>query len=115
MLRKPSVLFLGGAVAPAYRGEPFARSTGLEPLCGSSSAAAEGLDRTAQSSSGARNRETRGGHLPTEKSDPSLRKKIRPLEMAGEARKRSPRSFRDRSCGLRPARITKVSPVSLSR
>jgi hypothetical protein len=45
-------------------------------------------------------------YFPTANSLPSLRRKSRPLEMAGEAIKRSPRSFRDRISGFPPARKT---------
>ena len=51
---------------------------------------------------------------PTAKSVPSLRRKMRPCAIAGEARKRSPRSLVASSSGVRPARMTNVSPSSLT-
>jgi hypothetical protein len=45
----------------------------------------------------------------------SVRMKIRPFEMAGDAIMRSPRSLRAMTSGVRPARITIVSPFSLTK
>ena len=53
--------------------------------------------------------------LPIANSAPSLRKKICPFEMAGDAISRSPMSLRAMTCGSRPARITMTSPVSLTK
>lgn len=54
-------------------------------------------------------------YWPTASNASSVRMKIRPAETAGDETTRSPRSFRCRTCGSRPARSTTVSPVSLKR
>ena len=55
------------------------------------------------------------GYFPTAYSAPSLRRKIRPFEIAGDAISLSPISFFASTFASRPLRSTKVSPVSLTK
>jgi hypothetical protein len=58
---------------------------------------------------------TKSSYDPTANSVRSLRRNIRPPEIAGDAMKRSPNSFSAKTSGVRPARNTNVVPVSLTR